>query len=373
MTRTSCTGKPASGAVGQHLLDAFLHRRDELRGNDAALHRVDELEAAAARQRLDPQEHLAELAGAAGLLLVPVVTLGGGGDGLAIGHARRPRVDLELVLLAMRSRVARRCSSPRPRSTVSLRCGSCSTLQGRILRRQLVQGVGQALLVAASLRRIARPCIGDRELQRPHVDVVLVVGIVQHAVELDLVDLRDGGDVARDARSISTWSLPCSRNRWPTLNGLRPLADEELGVLCVTVPWCTRKTPSLPTKGSMTILKTCASTCLRRVGLGTELDDVGTFALVEQRRVAFGRIRQQLREHVEQLRDARAVARRDEADGNEVTIAQRLLERGVQLFRRDLALFQVQRHQRPRRPPPPDRPARDGLRPPRGNPLRPPG
>ena len=37
---------------------------------------VDELEAAAARQRLDAQEHLAELAGAAGLLLVPVVAFG---------------------------------------------------------------------------------------------------------------------------------------------------------------------------------------------------------------------------------------------------------------------------------------------------------
>ena len=37
---------------------------------------IDELEAGAARQRLDAQVHLAELARAAGLLLVPVMAFG---------------------------------------------------------------------------------------------------------------------------------------------------------------------------------------------------------------------------------------------------------------------------------------------------------
>ena len=67
-------------------------------GIDAALHLVDELEALAARQRLDAQEHLAELPGAAGLLLVPAVPLGARRDGLAVGDRGRPRVELELVL-----------------------------------------------------------------------------------------------------------------------------------------------------------------------------------------------------------------------------------------------------------------------------------
>ena len=44
--------------------------------NRAALDLVDELEAGAARQRLDLQEHLAELAGAAGLLLVAMMPFG---------------------------------------------------------------------------------------------------------------------------------------------------------------------------------------------------------------------------------------------------------------------------------------------------------
>ena len=66
------------GAAVQHLAHAFLDRRHELAGDGAALDLVDELEAAAARQRLDAQEHLAELAGAAGLLLVAMVAFGAG-------------------------------------------------------------------------------------------------------------------------------------------------------------------------------------------------------------------------------------------------------------------------------------------------------
>ena len=44
-------------------------------GHHAALDLVEELEALAARQRLEPQVHLAELAAAAGLLLVAVLVL----------------------------------------------------------------------------------------------------------------------------------------------------------------------------------------------------------------------------------------------------------------------------------------------------------
>src|SRR3546814_10175454 len=85
------------GATVEHLAHAFLHRRQELAGDGAALDLVDELEAATARQRLDAQEHLAELAGAAGLLLVPVVALGLRGPGFALGDARRARGDIDAM------------------------------------------------------------------------------------------------------------------------------------------------------------------------------------------------------------------------------------------------------------------------------------
>src|ERR1700693_1692144 len=71
---------------------AFLDRRDELLGDRAALHGVDELETLPARQRLHPQEDLTELPRAPRLLLVAAVTLGLGGDGLAERDRRRVRV-----------------------------------------------------------------------------------------------------------------------------------------------------------------------------------------------------------------------------------------------------------------------------------------
>src|SRR5688500_19827024 len=47
----------------------LLDRRDELLGDSAALHRVDELETLATRERLHPQVDFAELSGATGCLL----------------------------------------------------------------------------------------------------------------------------------------------------------------------------------------------------------------------------------------------------------------------------------------------------------------
>ena len=71
------------------LAGAGLHRRDVLARHGAAHDLVLELEALAARERPDLQLHVAELAMATGLLLVPAVRLGALADGLAIGRARK--------------------------------------------------------------------------------------------------------------------------------------------------------------------------------------------------------------------------------------------------------------------------------------------
>ncbi len=84
---------------------------------------------------------------------------------------------------------------------------------------------------------------------------------------------------------------------------------------------------------------------LFRIGLRMELDGGLALALGEQRRVALGRIRQQLGEDVEQLGDAGAILGRHEAHRNQMPLAQRFLERRVQLLGLDLALLQVERHQ----------------------------
>ena len=63
-------------AARPRVLDALLDRRHELARDRAAEDVVDELEIGAARQRLDFDLAVAELAVAAGLLLVPAVRFG---------------------------------------------------------------------------------------------------------------------------------------------------------------------------------------------------------------------------------------------------------------------------------------------------------
>jgi hypothetical protein len=70
--------------------------------------------------------------------------------------------------------------------------------EGRVFHGQLAKDVEQALLVALLLRfdGQARPSAWETRAAL-QVDVVLVVRVVQHAVELDFIDLGDGADVAR--------------------------------------------------------------------------------------------------------------------------------------------------------------------------------
>src|SRR5439155_10835456 len=82
----------------EHLLDAFLHGRNELIGNRSALHFILELKAGAARKRFDTQVDLAELTGATCLLLVAMMALGLTHDRFTVRDPRRPSFDLELEL-----------------------------------------------------------------------------------------------------------------------------------------------------------------------------------------------------------------------------------------------------------------------------------
>src|SRR6266404_4887189 len=87
------------GSGGEHFPHPFLDRRDVLRRYRSAFDLVDELEALTTRKRLDAQIHFAELACAAGLLLMAMVAFGLGRDGLAVRNARRLGADLDPVLL----------------------------------------------------------------------------------------------------------------------------------------------------------------------------------------------------------------------------------------------------------------------------------
>ncbi len=159
------------------------------------------------------------------------------------------------------------------------------------------------------------------------------------------------------ARSTSTFLPPCSMKRWPTLNGLRPSPTKSC-VSRVTVPWCTRKMPSLPTNGSITTLNTCASTCF--AGSGSEWNSIALAPspLVNRGGLPSVGLGRSLSKIVQQFRHAGAGARRHEAHGHEMSLAQRLLERRVQLLGLDLALARGTATSAPRRPRRPGRRAR---------------
>ena len=133
--------------------------------------------------------------------------------------------------LAIRSSTERRCSSPSARSTVSLVVGVVLDDERRILGDHPVQHLGDPLLVAALLRRDRDALHRRRELERPHVDVVLVVRVVQHAVELDLVDLRHRGDVAGHGAVDLDVLAALQHEQVADLERLAAVADEELRVL----------------------------------------------------------------------------------------------------------------------------------------------
>ncbi len=129
------------------------------------------------------------------------------------------------------------------------------------------------------------------------------------------------------------------------MNGLRAVADEELRI-ARHGSLMHAEDAELADERIHDDLEHVREHVLARVGLGTEFDGIIAFALAEQRRIALRGIGRQLDEHVEQLGHAGAGARGHEAHRNEMALAQRLLERRMQLRRRDLALLEVERHQR---------------------------
>ncbi len=75
--------------------------------------------------------------------------------------------------------------------------GDVLELQARVLVDQLGQDLPHALLVAVALGLDRQAVHRLGKGQRREVDVVVLGGVVQHRVEVDLVDLGDRDDVAR--------------------------------------------------------------------------------------------------------------------------------------------------------------------------------
>ena len=80
--------------------NALFHRADIVARHRAADHLLGELEALAARQRLDVEHDVAELAVAAGLLLVAAALDDRLADGLRVADRGRMRFDLDAEAIA---------------------------------------------------------------------------------------------------------------------------------------------------------------------------------------------------------------------------------------------------------------------------------
>ncbi len=215
----------------------------------------------------------------------------------------------------------------------------------RIFGDQLVQSVRKPLFIAAALRRDCNTQHGRRKAHCLQVIMVLVVRIMQHRVQVQLFDLCDRADIARNRRRNLRGFLPQQLEQVRDLDRLPRAAYEQLA---------TR------TEGALMYSK---HSQLADVGVDAHFEYVRDDMLVgvwdhlhalrgiplarqEMRRIALGRIRQQALEDFQQLLDAHAGLGGGEADGDEVALSQGLLKRVVELLRREcLALLQIQRHQ----------------------------
>ena len=124
---------------------------------------------------------------------------------------------------------------------------------------------------------------------------------------------------------------PCSLNRWPTLNGFLPSSMKS----CVSFlhrALIDAEHAELADERVVDDLEHVGDHVLARIGHGVDRLGVRAVALEELRRIAFLRIRQELGRERQELLHAGAGAPGREADRHEMSLAQALLERIVQLL-----------------------------------------
>ena len=101
--------------------------------------------------------------------------------------------------------------------------------QAGVFAHQLLQDVVQPLLVTAPLGLDRQAMHRQREIQRFEMDVVVVGRVVQHGVEVQLLDLGDGAQVARiGARHLDEF-LALQPQQMADLERPAGIADVQLG------------------------------------------------------------------------------------------------------------------------------------------------
>ena len=167
---------------------------NEVLGNRAAEDLVGELEVAAARQRLHLDPAIAELAVAAGLLLVAALDVGPAADRLAIGNLRRLQGDIHAVALLQAADDDFDVLLPAAGQQELAGLRVAVEAQGLVLFQDAVDGVAHAVFVVARLGFDGEGDGGLGQLDRRVGDVEALFG--QGVAGQGVLELGDGADIA---------------------------------------------------------------------------------------------------------------------------------------------------------------------------------
>ena len=188
-------GIARQGAVDTGLPEALFHRREEVPGHGAAEDLLGEDHLLLVGVVLEPDPHVAELAAAASLLLVPPLLLDGLPDFLPVGHpgGLQLRFHLEAVLQLADQHVHLHIARAGDHHLVGL--GVVYHGEGGVLFIEAVQALGDLILLAPGLGLDGHGVAGLREgdiLQADHLPLV-----AEGVPGLD-VHFGNGADVAAD-------------------------------------------------------------------------------------------------------------------------------------------------------------------------------
>src|SRR5271155_4163302 len=192
-------------SVGQSVAHAFFDRRNEVARDDAADDVVDELEALAARHRLDLQPAIAVLPAAAGLALVLALRLGAALDGFLVRNLGRLQldVDVEFPPQFLHRDFDVHLTGARQNDVVRLRVAM--HLEREIFFDQLLQRRRRLLLVTLGLWANGERdnAVGTRQRRHHEHGRLLVAQSVAGGGVFQLGDGDDfAGDRARDRRLL---------------------------------------------------------------------------------------------------------------------------------------------------------------------------
>ena len=186
--------KAREKAVGGRFHDSLFHRGNEIARNGAAENFIGEFELAAAREGLQANPAIAELAVAAGLFLVPALDFGPATNGFAIRNLRRVQLHVDAVALLQTADDDFDVLLAAAREQKFLGLRIAIEAQRLIFFEDALDGVAEAIFILAALGGNRE---GDGGLRQMHRVISNDGRLVAQGVAGDgLFELCDGADVA---------------------------------------------------------------------------------------------------------------------------------------------------------------------------------